>query len=116
MDKRIQDISDELIERAFDKDLDLIIEEADFSDDEMEKRGKVVLVCNEHTGDIGCISTDVTDFPEQDISFFILELKQYKYFIAEGFEAEDIINDMEGKVFKNVSKAGFYERILTYGN
>jgi hypothetical protein len=116
MDKRLQDISDDLIDRAFDKDLYLIVEEAEFPDEEMEKRGKVVLICNEATGDIGCISTDVTEFPDQYISYFILELEQYKYFIAEGFETEDIVNDMDGKVFKNVTKDGFYKRILTYGN
>jgi|TARA_R110000744_G_scaffold180465_1_gene299511 hypothetical protein len=116
MDKRLQDISDDLIDLAFNKDLDLIVEEADFSDDEIEKRGKVVLVCNGRTGDIGCVSTDVTEYPEQQVSFFILELNQYNYFIAEGFETEDIINDMDGKVFKNVSKEEFYKRILTYGD
>ena len=76
MDKRLQDISDDLIDRAFDKDLYLIVEEAEFPDEEMEKRGKVVLICNEATGDIGCISTDVTEFPDQYISYFILELEQ----------------------------------------
>ena len=115
MDRRIRAIADDISDKAFDKQLDIIIEEAEFPDDPY-KRGKVILLANEQTGDIGCISTDVAEHPDQQVSYFILELQQYKYFISEGFETEDIVNDMNGQVFKNLSKEDFYKRLLSYGD
>ena len=113
MDRRLEKLSDELIELGYDAGIALIVEEADF-DDEPHKHGKVVFIMNEQSGQVGCIGVDVNDYPDKDICCFILELDQYKYFIQEGFEPEDIVtaDGLENKVFRLVSIDELHDRLL----
>ena len=117
MDRKLEKAADELIELAYDADIDLVVEEADF-DEEPWKQGKVVFVMNEQTGDVGCMSVEVREFPDNEICFFILEMAQYKYFIQEGFEPEDIVtaDGLENRVFKHVTKSELWDRMLKNGN
>ena len=45
MDRRLERLSDEIIELGYEAGIDLIVEEADF-DEEPEKQGKVVFIMN----------------------------------------------------------------------
>jgi hypothetical protein len=45
-------------------------------------------------------------------------MAQYKYFIQEGFEPEDIVTaeGLENRVFKHVTKNELWDRMLKDGN
>lgn len=114
MDTRLERLSDELVELSYDAEVDLVIEEADF-EDEPHKQGKVIFIMNEQTNQVGCIGVDIHDYPDKDICCFILELDQYKYFIQEGFEPEDIVtaDGLENRVFRLVTLDELHHRLLS---
>tara|TARA_B100001123_G_C14939843_1_gene879241 strand:+ start:123 stop:479 length:357 start_codon:yes stop_codon:yes gene_type:complete len=109
---KLQTVVDALIHKANKLNVDLEISGIHDGDDTGPEEEISVFVLNEDTNTLGIIGTNVIDFPDDDICFFVFNNRLYTYAKEEGFETDDIYNAFDGKVLKKIPMQEFFAIIL----
>ena len=106
--KRLEIIIDALQHQANEHDVELTFDET-FDD---ERSNMSFIINNMQTNDFGIISTDVREFPDDPVCFFIFNDKMYVYCKAEGFNRKQMLESFDNEVLKKVSQPAFFSFIL----
>jgi hypothetical protein len=111
--KRIQIILEGLTNLAESQDIELEIDNT-FDDDERSS-----LSCMVHRADVNryiIISTDVEDYPDDLVCFFIFNPKLYSYAKMEGFDLPGTLEGFENQVFKKCTMKECFDHMLKDGD
>jgi hypothetical protein len=70
------------------------------------------MVCRPDNNRYGIISTDVLEFPEEPVVFFIFNSKLYTYAKKEGFDLSGMLSGFDNEIFKKVSIKQYFDYLI----
>jgi hypothetical protein len=105
---KIETVLDALIHRANKQNVELLIDSA-YED---ERRESSAIIHNVKSNMFGVVGVNVSEYPDDDICFFIFNDKLYTYAKMEGFEQNQVLDAFDGKVLKKVTRREFFSSIL----
>ena len=109
LDLRLETIVDLILHKANKADCEIYIEPA-FDDPELEQGS--IIVHNVETNAFGLVACDVKEYPDDPVCCFKFNGKLYNYYKAEGFERNNIVEDMREDVFIKMSLREFCDYVL----
>ena len=107
--KRIETVLDALMHRADKENVDLTVEN---TFDEGHVKDLSCMIHNNTTNRFGIISTNVVEYPDDPVCFFLFDSKLYEYCKMEGFDTSNMLTGFENKVFQKVDVKEFFSIML----
>ena len=101
--KQLQTIIDGVLYVANKNDVEIVVD--DYS------TNSAVVLQNIGTKQIGIIGECVKEFPDEPVSFFLLNSKLYKYCVQEGFNQTQMLEGFDDKVLQKVTLKEFTDQL-----